>query len=297
MKRRHTKRDLTKIFKERGLRANRLLGQNFLVDHNVLEFICKAAGVAEGDVVFEIGAGTGLLTEHLARTGATVVAVEIDSNLFEIAHEYVGDLPNVSLLCCDVHGARRRINPDAEAALRGAGGGALKVVSNLPYCISTDLLVSLLEMERVVERMVLTVQKEFADRLLAAPGSRDYGPLTVLLGAHGRVERLRDLTPAVFWPVPKVGSSVVRFTRDAGKAAQIADYKRLKALAAALFSQRRKTAAAVLRHARLPGLAKKDVAAVLAAAGVDEKARADGLTVAEVVAVSNILNSEGGAPT
>ena len=297
MKRRHTKRDLTKIFKERGLRANRLLGQNFLVDHNVLEFICKAAGVAEGDVVFEIGAGTGLLTEHLARTGATVVAVEIDRNLFEIAHEYVGDLPNVSLLCCDVHGARRRINPDAEAALRGAGGGALKVVSNLPYCISTDLLVSLLEMERVVERMVLTVQKEFADRLLAAPGSRDYGPLTVLLGAHGRVERLRDLTPAVFWPVPKVGSSVVRFTRDAGKAAQIADYKRLKALAAALFSQRRKTAAAVLRHARLPGLAKKDVAAVLAAAGVDEKARADGLTVAQVVAVSNILNSEGGAPT
>ena len=297
MKRRHTKRDLTKIFKERGLRANRLLGQNFLVDHNVLEFICKAAGVAEGDVVFEIGAGTGLLTEHLARTGATVVAVEIDSNLFEIAHEYVGDLPNVSLLCCDVHGARRRINPDAEAALRGAGGGALKVVSNLPYCISTDLLVSLLEMERVVERMVLTVQREFADRLLAAPGSRDYGPLTVLLGAHGRIERLRDLAPAVFWPVPKVGSSVVRFTRDAGKAEQVADYKRLKALAAALFSQRRKTAAAEPRHARLPGLAKKDVAAVLAAAGVDEKARADGLTVAQVVAVSNILNSEGGAPT
>jgi len=293
MKRRHTKRDLTKIFKERGLRANRLLGQNFLVDHNVLDFICKAAGVAEGDIVFEIGAGTGLLTEHLARMGATVVAVEIDTNLFEIAREYVGDEPKVSLLCCDVHGSRRRINPDAEAALRQAGGGALKVVSNLPYCISTDLLVSLVEMERVIERMVLTVQREFADRLLAAPGSRDYGPLTVLLGAHGRIERLRDLAPAVFWPVPNVGSSVVRFTRDAERAAQVADYKRLKAVAAALFSQRRKTAASVLRHARLPGLVKKDVSAVLAAAGVGETARADGLTVAQVVAVSNILSSGG----
>lgn len=297
MKRRHTKRDLVKIFKQRGLRANRLLGQNFLVDHNVLDFICRAGDVSADDVVLEIGAGTGLLTEHLARAGAEVVAVEIDRNLFQIACEYVGDPGNVLMLCCDIHGKRQRINPDVQAALEKtvAPGMRLKVISNLPYCISSDLLVSLLEMQleagwpgaSPVERMVLTVQREFGGRLLARSGTRDYSPLTVLLRAQAEVKRLKNLPPSVFWPVPRVGSSIIRIAPDAERRSQIADYARLKAVVKALFSQRRKTTVSALRGLAPRRLSNADITAALQAAGVSPNARADGLRVSEIMALSN----------
>ena len=299
MKRRHTKRDLVKIFKERGLRANRLLGQNFLVDHNVLDLICRAGDVSADDVVLEIGAGTGLLTEHLARAGAEVVAVEIDRNLFQIACEYVGDAGNVLMLCCDIHGKRQRINPDVQAALGKtvAPGMGLKVISNLPYCISSDLLVSLLEMQletgrpaaSPVERMVLTVQREFAGRMLARPGTRDYSPLTVLLRAQAEVKRLRGLPPSVFWPVPKVESTIVQIVPDTERRAAVADYRLFKSVVNALFSQRRKTAAKVLASMPRPKLSKQQVAAALDAAGVPLDARSDALPTPQIVALANTL--------
>jgi len=297
LKRRQTKRDLTKLFKERGLRANRLLGQNFLVDHNVLDFICNAGGLSADDVVLEIGAGTGLLTGHLADSGARVVAVEIDANLFEMLSDYVGDADNVRLLNCDVHGKRRRLHPKVTEALDDAlaSGGTLKVVSNLPYCISSDLLVSLLEMDRVAERMIVTVQKEFAVRMLAAPGSRDYGALTVLLFARAEVQRLRDLAPSVFWPVPNVGSSIIRITPDPARFATVGDYGLLKSVVSALFGQRRKTASGALRSMARPKLSKAEAAAALAAAGIAETARADGLTVGEIIALSNRLKEYTGS--
>ena len=163
------------------------------------------------------------------------------------------------------------------------------MVSNLPYCISTDLLISLLELPWPVERMVLTVQEEFADRLLARPGSRDYSPLTVLLGAQARVEPLRRLPPAVFWPVPRVNSTVLRILPDAERRGRIADYGRFKALVAALFSQRRKTAAAALRAMLRPRLPVDEVASALKDAGVGPLVRADALGVSQIVALANRL--------
>jgi len=291
LRRRQTKRDLARMFKERGLRANRLLGQNFLVDHNVLDFICSAGGLSAGDVVLEVGAGTGLLTEHIAKMGARVVAVEIDAGLFEMLTDYVGGTDNVRLLDCDIHGRRRRLNPEVQRALGEAmaSGGAFKVVSNLPYCISSDLLVSLLEMEPRAERMILTVQREFAARMLAKPGSRDYGVLTVLLRAQAEVKRLKNLAPSVFWPVPKVGSSIVRVVPDAARAAAIADYALFKAIVSALFGGRRKTAAGALRVMARPKLSKQTIAAALSGVGIREDARADGLSAEEIVALAGRL--------
>ncbi len=296
MRRRHTKRDLAHIFKERGLRANRLLGQNFLVDHNVLDFICRAGDLSGSDVVLEIGAGTGLMTEHLARTGGAVVAVEIDRSLFEIAADYMKnmDVGNVRFLCADIHAGRHRVNPEVESALAEAmrtPGRRLKVVSNLPYCISTDLVVSLLEMSWAVERMVLTVQKEFADRMLARAGTRDYSPLTLLLGARADVVRLRNLPPSVFWPVPDVASSIVRITPDAGRFAEIGDYALFKSIIAALFSQRRKTAAGVLGGVGRPRLSKREAGSALEAAGIAGDVRADALSPAQAVALSNAIGA------
>ena len=291
MKRSHTKRDLVRMFKQRQLRAKRLLGQNFLIDHNILNYICNAGELAPSDIVLEIGAGTGLLTEHLARSGAEVVAVEIDRNLFDIAHQYVGQEPNVRILCCDIHGKRHRINPEVEAALEQAIAPErpLKVIGNLPYCISTDLVVSLIEMQWSVERMVLTVQEEFADRMLAAPGSRCYGLLTVLLGARADVERLKDLPPSVFWPVPRVGSAIVRVRPVPERLEQITDYTRFKYLAKVLFSQRRTTAARALKGMIRPRLSKQQIMSALCSAGMNERVRADRLSPAQTVALSNQL--------
>ena len=291
MRRRQTKRDLARMFKERGLRANRLLGQNFLVDHNVLDFICNAGELSAGDVVLEVGAGTGLLTEHIAKIGARVVAVEIDANLFEMLTDYVGGAENVRLLNCDIHGKRRQLNPEVQRALGEAmaPGRTFKVISNLPYCISSDLLVSLLEMEPRAERMILTVQKEFAARMLAKPGSRDYGVLTVLLRAQAEAKRLKGLAPSVFWPVPKVGSSIIQVVPDAARAAAITDYALFKAVVSALFGGRRKTAAGALRMMARPKFSKQTVAAALGGAGIQENARADGLSAEEILAVSNRL--------
>ncbi|MFW6107943.1 MAG: 16S rRNA (adenine(1518)-N(6)/adenine(1519)-N(6))-dimethyltransferase RsmA, partial [bacterium] len=242
MKSRHTKRDLVRIFKERGLRANRLLGQHFLVDHNLLELICRTAEPGEGDLVLEIGAGTGLLTGHLAESGARVLAVEIDRDLFEIASEYVGAAENVRILRADIHGKGKRLNRDVRAAVqRALPGRTLKVVGNLPYCISSDLILSLAELALPVERMVLVVQKEFANRLLARPGTRDYGPLTVLLRAQAKVKRVRDLAPGVFWPVPDVTSTLMVIRPDPARRARIRRYRRFKTLVKTLFTQRRKT--------------------------------------------------------
>lgn len=284
------------MFKERGLRANKLLGQNFLVDHNVLDFICAAGRLSADDVVLEIGAGTGLLTQHIASSGARVVAAEIDSNLFEMLSEYVGEMANVRLLNSDIHGKRRHLSPAVESALDDAlaSGGTLKVISNLPYCISSDLLVSLLEMDRPAELMIVTVQKEFAVRMLAKPGSRDYGILTVLLSAQAEVKRLRDLAPSVFWPVPKVGSSIIRITPDPARLASVSDYGIFKAVVSALFGQRRKTAAGALRSMTRPKVSKTDIAAVFDAVGIAERARADGLDVDQIIALSNRLGGQAG---
>jgi len=277
------------LFKERGLRANRLLGQHFLVDHNVLDFLCRSAELSREDVVLEIGAGTGLLTQHLARSGAHIVAVEIDERLFEIAREYLDGADNALLLCTDIHGARRRMHPDVESALRRAMGPGrrLKVVSNLPYCISSDLIVSLMETAWPVERMVLTVQKEFAARLVARPGSRDYGALSVLVRGRAEVERLRTLASQVFWPVPRVGSAVVRIRPDETRAARIADVGAFRAVVKALFSGRRKTAAGALASMARPRRSRPEVEAACAEAGLPPRARADGLTVEQIIELAD----------
>jgi 16S rRNA (adenine1518-N6/adenine1519-N6)-dimethyltransferase len=291
MTRRHTKRDLTRILRERDLRANRLLGQSFLVDHNVLEGIVAAGDVQPGDVVLEIGVGTGMLTGHLAQTGARVVGVEIDRGLFEIAAEYLAGFDDVRLLHRDVHGNRRELHPDVSAALDAemAGGGTLKVVSNLPYCISSDLIVSLLDLPWPVERMILTVQKEFADRLLARPKSRHYSALSVTLRANALVDRLRNLPPNVFWPVPQVGSTVIRIVPSPDRRARIEDVRWFRSVVNALFAQRRKTAAKALLAMPRRKLTRERVDAALAAAEVGKNARADALTVRKIVAIANAL--------
>lgn len=290
MNRRHTKRDLIGIFKERGLRAKRLLGQSFLIDHNLLEVICRTAELAEDDVVLEIGAGTGMLTWHLARTGSRVIAVELDADLCEIAREYVGSHDNVQLIHADIHGPRKTLNPTVRAAVkRELPERTLKVVSNLPYCISTDLVLSLVELSLPVERLVLVVQKEFANRLLARPGTRNYGPLTVLVRAQATVERLRDLAPSVFWPVPDVTSTLMVIRPDSERRAQIRRYRRFRSLVQTLFTQRRKAMRRALSSMPKPRLSSEQADAALEAADIPPDARPDTLGVRQLIRLAETI--------
>ncbi|HHT9132526.1 MAG TPA: 16S rRNA (adenine(1518)-N(6)/adenine(1519)-N(6))-dimethyltransferase RsmA, partial [Candidatus Tripitaka californicus] len=196
------------LLKERGLRPRKHLGQNFLVDQNLLRVIVEKAAVEDRDIILEVGSGTGLLTRHLAERAHRVLAVEIDPRLYGLTLELLQGYANIHFLNKDVLKTKTTIDHEVEAViirwLREEEGLRLKVVSNLPYSISTPFIIAILTGGLPVECMVLTLQRDIVDRLLARPGTKEYGVLSVIAQLFSDVELLRQLPPEVFWPVPQV---------------------------------------------------------------------------------------------
>jgi len=289
-----TKREIIAVLRERGIHLKRSLGQNLLIDHNLLDIIVRAAAVGSSDLVLEVGSGSGLLTRHLAEAAAHVVTVEIDPPMAELCRDYTAGLANVTLLNCDVLESKSVLNPQVEQAVREAlarpGAEHLKVVANLPYAIGCLAIPVLLECPLPVELMVCLVQKEVGDRLAAGPGSKDYGALSVIVQVHARVEELRVLKPSVFFPRPKVDSALVRLTATDEVLGRIRNYAAFEALVRALFQHRRKKVIGALKKA----VDSRVLAAALARAQIDENARADQLAVEEIVRLANALHEEGG---
>ncbi|MCH7871119.1 MAG: ribosomal RNA small subunit methyltransferase A, partial [Planctomycetes bacterium] len=191
-------------------------GQNFLIDLNLMRKLVEAAGVCAGDIVLEVGPGTGSLTELLLERGAEVVAVEIDRGLAELLGERFADQPRLTLLCCDALAGKHEVHPGVIKALGGllasrpAGvAGRLKMVSNLPYQVATPLLLNLLCGEPPFDLFVFTIQKEVAERLTARTGTADYGPISVITSVAADCEVLSRMPPSAFWPRPKVESSML----------------------------------------------------------------------------------------
>ena len=261
------------------------LGQNFLTDHQAIQRIVAALGDCADRTVIEIGPGKGAITRSLAPRAGRVVAVELDSELAGLLRE---EFPpeRVSVVNADV------LHFDFAEASREAGERLL-VVGNLPYLITSPILLKLAECHTSLDRAVLMVQREVADRITASPGSRDYGSLTVTLQLHGPVERLFTLPPGAFSPPPEVHSTVLRW-RFAPRFAELklhpAEFTRFLRSA---FAQKRKTLANNLRAAEFPA---RTVAEALAAAEVEPMARAESLAIEALADIWHELKRKEATP-
>lgn len=275
--------ELLRLLKSRGIRPRRALGQHFLTSAHHLERIVDLAELGPQDAVLEVGAGTGQLTGRLLAHAGAVVAVELDARLAEVLEEVTRGHPGVRVVRADVMQLDLpRLFPP---------GMHRKVVANLPYGIASPLLVRLLEEVPDLERAVVTVQEEVARRLVAKPGTAEYGLLTVLVRFHANTRLALRIPPGAFLPAPKVSSAVVVFTprpRPEG-----ADYGLFRLLARRAFGQRRKQ----LRRAWAELAAAGQLQAAARAAGVDLSRRGETLSVEEFVAMARALAALRGGGT
>ncbi len=208
-----TKSDIRQLLASTGFKPKRRLGQNFLIDGNLMNRLLATAAPTRDDGVLEVGAGTGGLTEHLADLAGRVVSVELDPMLHRILIERLAQADNVRLIHADALASKHRLAPELTEALhqlRHAVPGRLMLVANLPYGVATPLLVNLLLQPLTIDRFCFTVQREVAERLTARPGTRDFGPISILMQCTCLLKRVATLPPQVFWPQPAVESAIIR---------------------------------------------------------------------------------------
>ena len=258
-------------------------GQNFLIDPNVLQRVMDAAGVAEDDCVLEIGPGIGTMTQLLAERAGKVVAVEIDRNLIPILEETLSPYPNVTVINEDI------LKLDVRELISGQEGCPVKVVANLPYYITTPIIMSLLESGAPLENITVMVQKEVAERMQAGPGTKEYGALSLAVQYYSEPEVVANVPPNCFIPRPNVGSAVIRLTRYGTPPVQAADAGKLFAIIRASFNQRRKTLANSLGNAPGLGVSRERVAQVLEEMGLPAMVRGEALTLTQFAALSDRL--------
>jgi 16S rRNA (adenine1518-N6/adenine1519-N6)-dimethyltransferase len=273
---------LRALAERHGIRPKRSLGQHFLIDPNLARAIAADAGVGPGDRVVEIGAGLGSLTRALAEAGAEVLAVEVDPSLIPALEESVSGLDGVRVLHTDA------TDPEWQDALDGDGW---VLAANLPYNVATHLALDTLRNVPQVGRLVVMVQREVGERLVAAPGEPAYGIPSVRVAYRAEGTLVRRVPPSVFWPRPKVESVIVRLVRRDEPAVAV-DEDRLWAVVDAGFGERRKTMRNALRRLGLEGEVADEL---LGAAGVDPSARGETLSLAEFARIAASL-PEGTAP-
>jgi len=285
------------LFQQEGLHPRGDLGQNFLIDLNLLESIVAEAELTPSDVVLEVGAGTGGLTAFLAAEAAAVVSVEYDPNMYRLAHEVVGHLPDVTLLNCDALKSKHQLNPlvveAVERELAAEPGRRLKLVANLPYHIGTPVMANLLVSPYPLDRMVVTIQYELAERLAAAPRTSAYSALSVLVQSLCQVRRVHKLGRTVFWPRPDVDSAIVRLDPDPTRRAAIHDVSALQAFLRDLFTQRRKVLRGMLGQMFKGRLARTDIERILSELALPEDCRAEELEVDQLVRLANSFSQMG----
>lgn len=259
-------------------------GQNFLIDTRVLERIIAAAGVTKEDFVLEIGPGIGTMTQYLCEYARAVAAVEIDKNLIPILADTLSEYDNVEVINDDI--LKVDINRLAEER---NGGKPIKVVANLPYYITTPIIMGLFESHVPIDSITIMVQKEVADRMQVGPGTKDYGALSLAVQYYAKPEIVANVPPNCFMPRPNVGSAVIRLTRHKEVPVQVEDEKLMFRIIRASFNQRRKTLANGLNNAPDIPLSKEKIAEAIAELGVNPSIRGEALTLEEFAALSNII--------
>jgi 16S rRNA (adenine1518-N6/adenine1519-N6)-dimethyltransferase len=296
---RQTQSYLRNLFTKHGFSPRRRLGQNFLIDLNIHDLIVDAAEVNANDVILEVGSGTGALTSLMAARGAAVVAVDIDPAMAKLTAEAVVGLPNVRVLNRDALANKNRLDPEVldnvRAELAAGSGKQLKLVANLPYNIATPLIVNLLvHLELCPALMVVTIQKELAERMCALAATAAYGAVSVVLQGLADVSIVRALPPTVFWPRPKVDSAVVAVRPDASKRAAVGDVAWFHEIVRRLFFHRRKYIRHVLAATWPDRWSKAEVDSWLEAQGLSGQLRAESLNVDQFLALAKALRERWG---
>lgn len=259
-------------------------GQNFLIDTHVLEKIISAAGITKDDCVLEIGPGIGTMTQYLAENAGHVVAVEIDRNLIPILKETLADYDNVTVINEDI------LRVDIKALAEEYNGGKpIKVVANLPYYITTPIIMGLFESGVPIDNITVMVQKEVADRMKEGPGSKDYGALSLAVQYYAEPEIVANVPPNCFIPRPNVGSAVIRLTRHKEMPVEVKDPALMFKIIRASFNQRRKTLQNGLGNAPELPYTKEQIAAAIAEMGRTPTIRGEALSLAQFAQLSDIL--------
>ena len=257
-------------------------GQNFLIDSHVLDKIVNAAGITKEDCVLEIGPGIGTMTQYLAEHAGRVVAVEIDTNLLPILAETLKDYSNVTVINEDI------LKVDMNSLVEEYNNGRpIKVVANLPYYITTPIIMGLFESNVPIENITVMVQKEVADRMQVGPGSKDYGALSLAVQYYASPYIVANVPPNCFIPRPNVGSAVIRLTRYQEPPVQVKDAKLMFRLIRASFNQRRKTLQNGLNNSPELSFSKEEIAAVIESLGLPAAVSGEALTLEQFAALAN----------
>ena len=260
-------------------------GQNFLIDTNVLDKIISSAEITKEDCVLEIGPGIGTMTQYLAESAREVVAVEIDKNLIPILEDTLSSYDNVTVINDDI------LKVDiAKLVQEKNGGKPIKVVANLPYYITTPIIMGLFESHVPLKSITIMVQKEVADRMQVGPGTKDYGALSLAVQFYAKPQIVANVPPNCFIPRPNVGSAVIRLTRHEQPPVQVKNEKFMFELIRASFNQRRKTLVNGLTNAPNLGLSKEQVLDALEKMGVSAQIRGEALTLQQFGQLSDLLS-------
>lgn len=272
------------ILQKYNFNFQKKFGQNFLIDEHVLDKIIRAAEITKDDYVLEIGPGIGTMTQYLACAAREVTAVEIDRALIPILEDTLKEYDNVSIINEDI------LKVDIAALAKEKNGGRpIKVVANLPYYITTPIIMGLFESHVPLESITVMVQKEVADRMQVGPGTKDYGALSLAVQYYAEPYIVANVPPNCFMPRPAVGSAVIRLTRHQKPPVEVMDEKLMFRLIRASFNQRRKTLANGLKNSGELNLSKEVITAAIEKLGKGSSVRGEALDLEEFARLTNII--------
>ena len=272
------------IIQKYEFKFQKKFGQNFLIDTHVLDKIIRAANITKDDMIIEIGPGIGTMTQYLANAAGKVIAVEIDKNLIPILEETLGEYDNVRVINEDVLKVDLKKLADEEN-----GGKPVKVVANLPYYITTPIIMGLFENKVPIDSITVMVQKEVADRMQTGPGSKDYGALSLAVQYYADPYIVANVPPNCFMPRPNVGSAVIRLTRHEKPPVEVKDEQLMFEIIRASFNQRRKTLANGLNNSDKLKFSKEKITEVIEKLGKGASVRGEALTLEEFAKLTNLF--------
>jgi len=267
-----------------GISAQKRYGQNFLIDSNILEKIVKSAGITKDDIVLEIGPGIGTLTQHIANSAGKVICVEIDTKMIPVLEYTLSEFDNVTVINQDI------LKADIKGILVEHGAKSAKVVANLPYYITTPIIMELLEKDLPIESITVMIQKEVAERMQVGPGSKDYGALSLAVAFYSNAEVKMTVSPNCFIPRPNVDSAVIRLDKLKEPRVSVNNKSEMFRIIKGAFEQRRKTLTNALSHSSAYKTDKKKIEDALIQMGKNVNIRGEELTLEEFAVLSDILS-------